>query len=142
MSAAALPDPIRSVSATTTPFFAEKTTRIAQDQTRNLPIELRRSVAEETENGFATALRTLIECRDPTRRTNGDRDRRRVRTRPRRRSPGRESGSRSMRERTEMVGGNLDLISTPVTARRSRHECRWNAEEPSARLPLMCLRVR
>ena len=47
-----------------------------------------------------------------------------------------------MRERTEMVGGNLDLISTPVTARRSRHECRWNAEEPSARLPLTCLRVR
>ena len=82
MSAAALPDPIRSVWATTTPFFAEKTTRIALDQTRNLPIELRRSVAEETENGFATALRTLIECRDPTRRTNGDRDRRRVRTAP------------------------------------------------------------
>jgi PAS domain S-box-containing protein len=40
---------------------AEETTKSALDQTRNLAIELRRSVAEETENGFATALRRVLE---------------------------------------------------------------------------------
>ena len=44
---------------------AEDTARIALDQTRNLAIELRRSVSEETENGVATALRTLIETSVP-----------------------------------------------------------------------------
>jgi len=41
--------------------IAEETARNALDQTRNLSMELRRSVSEETENGVATALRTLIE---------------------------------------------------------------------------------
>ena len=45
--------------------IAEDTARIALDQTRNLAIELRRSVSEETENGVATALRTLIETSVP-----------------------------------------------------------------------------
>jgi len=44
---------------------AEETARCALDQTRNLAIELRRSVAEETENGVATALRTLLETSAP-----------------------------------------------------------------------------
>jgi chemotaxis family two-component system sensor kinase Cph1 len=44
---------------------AEETTKSALDQTRNLAIELRRSVAEETENGVAAALRTLLESSAP-----------------------------------------------------------------------------
>ena len=45
--------------------LAEETTRRALNQTRNLAIELRRSVVEETENGIATALSTLIETTVP-----------------------------------------------------------------------------
>lgn len=44
---------------------ADETARNALDQTRNLAIELRRSVSSETENGVATALRTLIETSVP-----------------------------------------------------------------------------
>ena len=44
---------------------AEETTKSALNQTRNLAIELRRSVAEETENGVATALRTFLETTVP-----------------------------------------------------------------------------
>jgi len=44
---------------------AEETTRSALNQTRNLAMELRRSIAEETENGVATALRTLLETNVP-----------------------------------------------------------------------------
>src|SRR5215210_7729271 len=44
---------------------AEETARSALDQTRNLAIELRRSVAEETEEGIAKALWTLLETSAP-----------------------------------------------------------------------------
>ncbi len=44
---------------------AEETAKSALDQTRNLAIELRRSVAEETEEGLAKALWTLLETSAP-----------------------------------------------------------------------------
>ena len=44
---------------------AEETARSALDQTRNLAIELRRSVAEETEEGVAKALWSLLETSAP-----------------------------------------------------------------------------
>jgi PAS domain S-box-containing protein len=45
--------------------LAEETARNALDQTRNLAIELRRSVAEETEEGIAEALRSLLDTSAP-----------------------------------------------------------------------------
>ena len=45
--------------------FVEATARYALDQTRNLAIELRRSVAEETEAGVANALWSLLEASAP-----------------------------------------------------------------------------
>jgi PAS domain S-box-containing protein len=44
---------------------AEETARSALDQTRNLAIELRRSVAEETEEGVAKALWSLLDTSAP-----------------------------------------------------------------------------
>ena len=45
--------------------LAEETARNALDQTRNLALELRHSVAEETEEGIAEALRSLLDTSAP-----------------------------------------------------------------------------
>jgi signal transduction histidine kinase len=145
--------------------IAEETTRIALDQTRNLAIELRRSITEETEHGVATALRTFIETsahdgvdagfafsggeslvphhvgaqvylilreavRNALKHSGCERVEARVEIQPGELvgtvtddgdgfEPASDDGHRggiglrSMRERTEMVGGRLDLISHP-----------------------------
>jgi signal transduction histidine kinase len=46
-------------------LVAEVTARSVLDQTRNLAFELRRSVAEETQDGITSALRTLLDTSAP-----------------------------------------------------------------------------